>query len=252
MIRIAIVNYLNNAPFFYGMEQHGILSDARFKVNAYHPADCAKALLTGNADLGLIPVAVLSKLDNYHILGDTCIGAVEPVRSVLLVGDVPVEEMKQVLLDYQSRTSVALCRILLRDYWRTSPEIIPGETNYLEKIAGETGGVVIGDRAFEASRKYKYVYDLAEAWQAMTGKPFVFAVWVSLSPIDPELAETLNRAFKAGIESSEAAAMKVMGEYPEYFDVKNYLTRSISYTLDEPKRLGMETFLSLLSMPDGR
>ena len=250
MIKVAIVNYLNTAPFMRGLRLSGLLQSEQFRIDPYYPAECARALLEGRADIGLVPVAILANLKEYYIVGDTCIGAVEPVRSVLLVSDVPVDQIEKVYLDYQSRTSVALCRVLMQRFWKHQPEFLDAPEDYLNHVTGTTAAVVIGDRAFGESMKHPFVYDLASCWQQFTGLPFVFALWISLKPISPSHEVELNNALNMGISQAEEAAEEVLDQYPDYFEVKNYLTHSISYTLDAAKRKGLETFLQMLSNPD--
>jgi chorismate dehydratase len=58
-----------------------------------------------------VPVAIIPKMSAYHIVGNYCIGAVGEVASVCLFSDVPINEIETVILDYQSRTSVALLKL---------------------------------------------------------------------------------------------------------------------------------------------
>ena len=58
-------------------------------------------------------------MDEYHINTRFCIGCDGPVASVCLFSEVPVEEIRTVLLDYQSRTSVALAEILFEKLLET-------------------------------------------------------------------------------------------------------------------------------------
>jgi hypothetical protein len=57
----------------------------------------------------------------------------------------------------------------------------------------------------------------------------------------------LNDAFLTGILHREEAAEEIEMLYPQHYSIRKYLTQSISYTFDEPKKKGLETFLSLLS-----
>ncbi|MEI9959254.1 MAG: MqnA/MqnD/SBP family protein [Ferruginibacter sp.] len=52
-----------------------------------------------------------------------------------------MKEIKTVLLDYQSRTSVALLKILLKEYWNISPELIAAEKGFEQTIGGTTAGL---------------------------------------------------------------------------------------------------------------
>ena len=247
MTRVAIVNYLNTKPFLYGIRQHGLDLNTEFEFQYHFPSKCAKAITQGDAEIGLIPVAVLPELHSYEILGTTCIGADGKVDSVLIVSNEPLDEVHTVWLDYQSRTSVALCKILLRDFWKKQVIFREAGENFLNHIGKNEAAVVIGDRAFDAAIQFKFSYDLAEAWKLFTGLPFVFALWVSRIPISPEISKTLNDAFLTGILHREKAAEEIELLYPQHYSVRKYLTQSISYIFDEYKKKGLETFLSLLS-----
>jgi chorismate dehydratase len=168
---VGAVSYLNTKPLIYGFEQ-GMMQDDIELIFDY-PANIARKLLHKEIGIGLLPVAVLPSLKEYHIISDYCIGTTGTVASVCLFSDVPMHEISEVLLDYQSRTSVALLKILLKDHWKINPLLTAAENNFREQIGGTTAGLVIGDRAFEQRLQSKYIYDLGEAWLAMTGQPFV-------------------------------------------------------------------------------
>src|SRR5688500_1631846 len=115
-----------------------------------YPAKIAEQLINDKIDVGLVPVAIIPKLKEYFIVSDYCIGADSEVASVCLFSEVRVEEIKEVYLDYQSRTSVNLAKILLREYWKLDVEFIDAKgEDFRNKIKGSTAGVVIGDRALE-------------------------------------------------------------------------------------------------------
>lgn len=208
-----------------------------------YPANIARLLLEGKIDMGLVPVAVIPQLKEYHINTDYCIGCDGPVASVCLFSEVPVEQIDTVLLDYQSRTSVALAKILLREHWKINPQLVDTRTDYRADIKGSTAGVVIGDRALEQRNQSKYVYDLGEAWKEMTGLPFVFAAWVSNKPLPADFVDTFNQANAAGVNCIPSVVATT--PYP-LFDLHAYYTRHIDYNLDAPKRKALQLFLSKL------
>jgi chorismate dehydratase len=150
-----------------------------------------------------------------------------------------------VLLDYQSRTSVALERILLQQYYKVSPvfEDTQGDA-YLHRISGRTAGVVIGDRALEQRRHAKQIVDLAEAWHAWTGHGFVFAAWVSKYSLPEDFRLAFNAANGAGLESLEEVVRA--HPFPAY-DLHTYYTKNILYRLDMDALEGMRLFLSMLT-----
>lgn len=242
-IKVGAVSYLNTRPMMYGMQNEAFLQDHELVPD--YPAKVADMLKSGAVDVALVPVALLKELPEYFIVSDYCIAAEHEVASVCLFSEVPVNELTTVYLDYQSRTSVALAKILMQEFWGINPEIINAQDeSYRTKIEGTTGAVVIGDRALEQRRLSTYVYDLASEWQAMTNLPFVFAVWVSVKPMSEEWISRFNAANAEGfLHIDEIAEAQ---KYPVY-DLKKYYTHNISYLLNDEKRKGMEKFLTFLN-----
>ena len=121
-IRVGIVNYLNTKPLMYGLQRPPV-NDKIELIGAY-PARLAQMLINNEIDVGLIPVAAIPELPSYHIVGNYCIGTEGEIASVCLFSEVPMNEIKKVYLDYQSRSSVALLKWLMKEYWGIDPEII--------------------------------------------------------------------------------------------------------------------------------
>ena len=235
------VSYLNTKPLLYGIQRSPIMQDISLVID--YPSRIADMLLNDEIDMGLVPVAVIPHMEDYYINGDVCIGSNGPVASVCLFSEVPIEKVEKVLLDYQSRTSVQLARILLKDYWKVSPQLIDGGSDFRDHIGGRTAGVVIGDRALEQRKISAYTYDLGEAWKDLTGLPFVFAAWVSNKPLDPLFIEKFNAANLQGLAQID----KVAAENPfPVFDLHEYFTKYLDYRLDDRKRRGLDKFLEYL------
>jgi chorismate dehydratase len=197
-------------------------------------------------DLGLIPVAVIPELKEHHIISDYCIGAEKKVESVMLYSEVPLEQIDNVLLDYQSRTSVALVQILAKNYWKIHPQWIPAKENFENEIGGKTAAVIIGDRTFGMKEKYRFSYDLAEEWQKFTGLPFVFACWVSNKVLPDDFVASFNQAIKKGLEDRPSLIKELKAEKRYDIDVNLYLNSSISYDLNTLKKQALQMFLNYL------
>ena len=232
------VSYLNTKPLLYGIERDPLIKQIELIID--YPSRIAAMLLEDRIDIGLVPVAVIPKMKEYYINGNICIGSDGPVASVCLFSEVPVEKIEKVLLDYQSRTSVQLARVLMKEYWKIEPELIDGGKDYRDHIKGTTAGVVIGDRALAQRKISPYIYDLGKAWKEMTGLPFVFAAWISNKPLDPSFVRAFDAANRAGLEQID----KVVAENPyPLFDLHAYFTQYLDYTLNPSKRAGLEKFL---------
>jgi chorismate dehydratase len=240
---VGAVSYLNTKPLLYGIERAGIRKDIDLIID--YPASIASMLLNDEIDMGLVPVAIIPLMEEAHINGHFCIGSNGNVASVCLFSETPIEKIETVLLDYQSRTSVQLARVLLKEYWHVSPRFIDAGKDFREQIKGTTAGVVIGDRAFEQRRISPYVYDLAEGWKGLTGLPFVFAAWISNKRLDPAFIKAFDEANRQGILHID----EVVAENPySLFDLHAYFTRHLDYRLDTPQRKGLEKFLEYLTV----
>jgi len=211
------------------------------------PSKCAEKLLTNQVDIGLVPVAILPELPEYHILTDYCIGANKKVNSVILVSDVPLEEMEEILLDYQSKSSINLVQVLAKNYWKISPKFTHAKVGFENQVGGKTAAVIIGDRTFNLSKPYPYIYDLAEEWYEFTGLPFAFACWVANKPIVPEFVEKLNQALAFGVEHIHESIGLANNNGITFDQLQNYLTNDISYELTDDKRKSIQLFLDFLA-----
>jgi chorismate dehydratase len=241
--RIGAVSYLNTRPLLLGLEQSALMEEIEL-VKAY-PAKIAQDLIDGTIDMGLVPVAITPLLKEAHFVSNYCIGAVGEVASVCIFSQVPMEQIDKVYLDYQSRTSVQLGRILLSQYWKKEVEFIKAEEGYIQQIAGSTAGVIIGDRALAARAHFEYVYDLAAAWIDHTGFPFVFATWIANKPIPASFMEAFDKANAYGLDNIDQVIAGISSE-EQVYDLHTYYTQNISYDFNAEKRKGLELFLSFL------
>ena len=208
-----------------------------------NPANIAKLLLNDEIDVGLVPVAIIPFLKEYHIIADYGIGCDGNVASVCLFSDVPLDEITTILLDYQSRTSVALLKILLNEHWKISPELVAGSNDFEQQIDGTVAGLVIGDRALIQRGRHKYIYDLGLAWKEMTGLPFLFAAWVSNKKMTPEFITAFNKATSFGLDYIDTIVKAI--DYKEA-DLDDYYKNKISFLLDDKKKTALQLFLSKL------
>ena len=177
------------------------------------------------------------------MISNYCIGSNGPVDTVCVYSDVPIYKVQNIMLDYQSRTSVELLKVLLRDYWALEPNLIKSEIGADPIVEGRNASLVIGDRAFKLNGMYNYTYDLSEIWNKMTGLPFVFAVWISNKELSKDFKKDFNNALEYGIQNIHKSLSLNADEYL-CKDPYDYLTNKISYTLDSNKTKAMELFFS--------
>ncbi|MDA3953675.1 MAG: menaquinone biosynthesis protein [Bacteroidales bacterium] len=241
-IRISAVSYTNTLPFIYGIENSKIINHIELSKDI--PSVCAQKLLDNKVDLGLIPVAVIPKLNHSEIISDYCIGASGPVRSVILASFKPLNEIDTIYLDYHSRSSVMLTRILAKRFWKINVKWTDTSEGFENRIKDNEAAVIIGDKALVVANNFPYVYDLAEEWIKNTDLPFVFAAWVSNKNLGETFKSEFNAALKNGIEHID----DVIRTYDfsvllNHIDTKTYLEKNIDYQLDDKKIEGMNLFL---------
>lgn len=257
--RISASSYSNTAPlvwsFLYG-RHHGdveiILDNA--------PARSAELLAGDRVDAALVPVIAYQTIDDVRLIPDVCVGARQRVRSVCLItrGD-DLESVKTVALDTSSRTSVALTKIIFREFLGFEPVWHDASPDIDAMLAGADAALLIGDPALSLSSdlsdsvdgdrdqkskiKDQRSFDLAELWHKYTGLGFVFAMWMTKRErVDIDFA----RARDEGLKHID----EIVANYRSDIDLgrdemRRYLTENISYSVDDSMRQGMELYFDL-------
>ena len=240
-LRVAGVGYLNAAPLLYGLDR-----DEGIDLFLGPPCEVARRLSEGEADVALIPVAAAATIGELELL-ELGIVARGAVRSVVLVGERPLEEVATLALDASSRSSVVLARLELAAR-RASPPNLRAMTA-AEAIAaarGDTGALVIGDPAIDLATRFPFSIDLGEAWRARTGLPFVFAAWAARRGTFTEAL--VARLFRAADEG-RAARFVIADEYAakrgeSSSRYRSYLDEAIHHRLGEDERAGLTRFFA--------
>lgn len=245
-IRISIVNYTNTLPFKWALKRSSVLEKIDLQEDI--PSICAQKLKYKQVDLALVPVALIPELDSYFIETDYCIGANGKVDSVKLYSAVPLQEITTVTLDYQSKSSITLTKVLFKFFWKLPVTFLDAKPGFEHDIKNTDAAVVIGDRTFDINGVHSYEYDLAEEWKKFTGLPFVFAAWLSTEKLPEHFIAEFNAVLQHGVDNIHQAV-------EDDFHVKNlskpltlsYLTQRIDYRLNEEKRKALALFLEYIA-----
>lgn len=246
MVRISIVNYTNTLPFKWALRRDPLLQQIDLQEDI--PSICAQKLKYGQVDLALVPVALLPELPSYTIETDYCIGADGEVESVKLYSMQPIDALKKVTLDYQSKSSVTLTKVLLKFFWKKDVQFVDAMPGYEQNIAESGAAVVIGDRTFALNGKFPYEYDLAEEWKKFTGLPFVFAAWVSTAKLDVQFVSAFNAVLKKGVEAiPQAVNEDANTQLLSAEKTLDYLSNKIDYRLNNSKREALQLFLDYIA-----
>jgi chorismate dehydratase len=247
-IRLGAVSYLNARPLVFGLE-----GSQRFSVRYDVPSECARRLHADDIDVGLIPSIEYLRGDAYRIVPDLAIASNGPVASVALYTTRPIGDVRTIVMDTSSRTSVALVRVLCARMFGIDPALEPRSPDLASMLADCDAALLIGDNALfqdagaltTAGRQLTVQkMDLGEAWTAMTGLPFVWAFWAGRPDLltDGDL-QALQQARDAGVAASEPIARQYLVDRPERQDAgARYLRDNIKYYLGPDERAGLELF----------
>ena len=243
-LRLGAVSYLNTKPLVYGLDAHPDQFDVRFDV----PAKCAELLHAGRVDLGLIP-AIEYLRGRYAIVPDISIASNGDVATVAVFSRKPIERVETLALDLSSRTSVALTRVLCAKKWKIEPRFTPAEPDLDAMLRRADAALVIGDPAFEIdpARHNVTKIDLGAEWHALTGLPFVYAMWVGRpDAATPAQCRALQQARDAGVAHlPEIAKQVAAGDAALGQRVLSYLRDNLKYGLGQAEQAGLRRFHEL-------
>lgn len=248
LVRVGIVHYLNSRPLAWGF-RHGRVGKG-FDLHYLPPAAVADGLASAELDLGLVPAVELGRIPGLRMVPGTCVAATREVRSVLLVSQREIGAIRRVSLDRNSRTSAALVRILLSERYGVEPDYAEAPADLEEMLAGADAALLIGDPALHVDRSRYRVLDLAAEWRALTGLPFVFAVWAARGEVwAPELAGPLLSSLAQAESEMEELIREAAAETGLGIPVlRDYLTRCLSFHLGREELAGLEEFLRRAQM----
>jgi chorismate dehydratase len=248
LMRISAISYLNTAPLMWDFE-HGE-AGKQFEISYTIPSQCAAEVEKGTADVGIIPSFAYARIPDLRILPGIAIASKQPVRSIMLVSQKPIEEIQNVALDHSSLTSVALVGILFQKYWPGGTRKFTLHAPDLESmLATSDAALLIGDPALKVDRARYRTWDLAEEWIRFAGKPFVFAFWAvredAWKNSQLDLASIFQDSRDHGLEPANLdqiarAWAPKLGLSED--DVRRYLTTNIYYFLDDACLDGLRLF----------
>lgn len=245
--RIAASSYLNTAPLIWSF----INGSQRESVELFTdtaPARCAEMLPRGEVDAALVPVIEYQRLTDVVVVPDVCVGSRSAVRSVALATKLNnLKRVKRVALDDSSRTSVALVKIIFREFLGFEPEWITSPPDLKSMLTHADAALIIGDPAMKIPRDQFRVFDLATMWHEFTGLGFVFALWMARrTETDRVRAIDFAGAREEGIANLDQIAANQRGQTGlSPADAKDYLTKNIAFQMDEDMNRGLHLYFDL-------
>ena len=249
-LKIGTVPYCNAFPLIHYLPEY--LPDA--VISEWVPSAMRQQLAEGKLDMALMPIAELPFLPNSKIVSNCCIACNGAIRSVLLFSRKPIEQIRTISLDTASKSSVTICELVLRHFYRIQPDKHRLEQHQNPDDCRTDAFVVIGDRAlaYRPSNSWAYRYDIGELWRAKTGLSLVFAAWAGCSPLveDFSLISALESARDRGLRQLEAILDAKMVLPLSREQILDYYRRAIVYTMGKEEHAGLECFFHLCESSD--
>lgn len=245
--RIAASSYLNTAPLIWSF-LHGSQRDAVQLLTDTAPARCAEMLAHGEVDAALVPIIEYQRIPDIAIIPDVCVGSKTAVRSVVLVTrKINLKKVERVALDQSSRTSVALLKIIFREFLGFEPQWETAAPDLKAMLAHADTALIIGDPAMKIPRDQFRVFDLATLWHEFTGLAFVFAMWmVRKDNIHQVRSIDFTAARDEGLGNVDQIAQVYIDQIGLLEDeITHYLRENIVFSVDEEMRKGLTLYFDL-------
>ncbi len=258
-LRVAAIGFLNPAPLMWDFEHPPLSAPLalRYQIDRMSPSECASRLATFQSDIGLVPIAALATTPGLRILPGCTIASKSRVRSLLLVrrASRPLDGLRAVAADIASRTTLVYARILFHKWGNPAVPFLPASADLDAMLDLADAAILIGDPAllaleeranrFERTGEELVYHDLAHEWRALTGLPFVSAVWGAApgSLLDDDIAQDFIQSRIHGLQNIDALVAEWNLKLPISEEtIRSYLTTNIHYILDEECLEGMAGF----------
>ena len=256
---MAAIGFLNPAPLMWDFEHPPLdaVLAKRYRIDRMMPSECAARLASGAADIGLIPIAALATTPSLRILPGCTIASKDRVRSLLLIrrAGQPLAALRSVAADTASRTTIAYTRMLFHKWGNPTVPFLPLAADLDRMLARADAAIIIGDPAllaleeqsnrFERTGEELVYHDLAHEWRALTGLPFISAIWGAAPgrSLDENVAADFISSRDHGLRNIDALVQEWSRRIPiPESTIRTYLNENIHYVLDEECLEGMRLF----------
>lgn len=259
MLKLGSVSYINALPLT------SFLDPKEFEIIHLPPAELLSLLRDGKVDAALLPIVNYFENPELYLIPNISITSKGPVKSVQLFFDsenLSIQNIKNIYLDPESRTSQLLLKVLLRDFYHISLEKICFSSN--QNNSEIQAKLLIGDKALLKSYSSSFSLDLGEAWWDWQKKPFVFAAWMTKNPRMSELSELLQESRDQGLRNIEKIIAQInlpltptlspveRGKEEEFSLLLNeYFTKNLHYYMGNEELEGIQTFYQHLKNIQG-
>jgi len=223
---------LSARPLIYGLADR---RHADVDLVYAEPGELAAGLEQRKLDVALIPsIEFLRGVGRYLIEG---VGLVIRGRTggILLATDRPIAEIKRIAVAENSRTPVAVLRILLDKTHGILPDFCVFKQDIDSWREDYDAILLTGDQGLRYCQQKLHAketcYDVGEMWCSFSPAPLILSVWAyNEERIGDYLAQTLQRSRDYGLKNLSRLTQEVSAatDYDSHF-VRDYLDNGWSY-----------------------
>jgi len=249
------IAYLNVLPIYFALEN--LFGENGFHLVRGTPVELNDLMRRGRVDLGSISALEYGRAwRDYLLLPHLSISSTGAVGSVLLFSRVPFSRLggRTIRLSAASASGAALVKVLLTQLFQVEPRYQRGPLagTAPKKVAAV---LAIGDEALRLKRAgvMPFELDLGEAWQELTGLPFVFGVWAvrrDFARTRPQATASLYRLLLRsrdwGLKSLPELSRIAAGPFGMTPAQILAYFQQLNYSLDPEHEEGLATFFHYL------
>lgn len=217
------------------------------------PARCGDLLARGEVEAALVPIIEYQRIPDVQVVPGVCVGSHSAVRSVVLISKyADLKKVSRVGLDFSSRTSQALVKIIFREFLSCEPQWEISRPDVHDMLKDNDAALLIGDPAMNMTLPDVHVFDLASVWRRFTNTGFVFAMWMARAgAVTAVRAIDFARARDEGLENVEQIISECETDMPlPRAEIRKYLTENITFNLDDELEKGMRLYFELARKHD--
>jgi chorismate dehydratase len=249
------IAYLNVLPIYFALER--VFGENGFHLVWGTPVELNDLMRRGQVDLGSISAMEYGRAwRDYFLLPDLSISSKGAVGSVILFSRMPFSRLggRTIRVSDASASGAALVKVLMAELFEVEPRYQRGPlaNASLQEV---TAVLAIGDEALrlKGAGVMPFELDLGEAWQELTGLPFVFGVWAvrrDFARAQPEATASLHRLLLRSRDWGLGSLAELSRLAAGSFDmtpaqILAYL-QQLNYSLDPEHEEGLATFFHYL------
>jgi chorismate dehydratase len=217
------------------------------------PARCGDLLACREVEAALVPVIEYQRIPDVQVVPGVCVGSHSAVRSVVLISKYDdLKNVSRVGLDFSSRTSQALVKIIFREFLGCEPQWEVLRPDVHDMLKDNDAALLIGDPAMNITLPDVHVFDLAGVWRRFTNTGFVFAMWMARAgAVKAVRAIDFAGARDEGLKNVEQIISECETDMPlPRAEIRKYLTENITFNLDGELEQGMRLYFELARKHD--